>query len=211
MRKPVHSPYNIAVIRHTLAALFLLAPVLIHAQSADEQACTTQFSNCFISDDGLPLLAAGAYAPPSPAVHPRMATMHLRAAHGGPLAHHWLEIESSRGKVTIGFGPAIIPFIDFGQIAVRDEQGNTQRVPSLHLFSINYGYAKKPGQGRPIGKPIQLTEDQADEIVDQVRHRRFFMPYVPLFHDCRTFACVAQSSARGKSTLPCYFLFKGYW
>ncbi len=43
------------------------------------------------------------------------------------------------------------------------------------------------------------------------RHRKFIFPYIPIFHDCRTFVCAVQSSARGKSTLPCYLLFKGYW
>jgi hypothetical protein len=40
---------------------------------------------------------------------------------------------------------------------------------------------------------------------------KFIFPYIPIFHDCRTFVCAVQSSVRGKSTLPCYLLFKGYW
>jgi hypothetical protein len=137
--------------------------------------------------------------------------MYLRASHRGPFAHRWLEVESSEGRVSFGFGPAILPFMDFGQVSLRDDHGHSRRVAGLHLFSINYKYAKVPGSGRLIGKPIQLTIAQADALVEKARDRHFFMPYIPIFHDCRTFACVAQSSASGKSTLPCYFLFKGYW
>jgi len=211
MRKPGYSLNITLALSCAWAFVCLLAPALARAQADNDRPCDTEFANCFLSGDGPPLVAIGGYIPPVAPPAPRMATIYLRAAHGGPFAHHWLEVESSRGKVTIGFGPAIIPFIDFGEISLRDEQGNTQLVPALHLFSINYGYAKKPGAGRRIGEPIHLPMAQADALVEKARHRRFFTPYIPIFHDCRTFACVSQASARGKSTLPCYFLFKGYW
>ena len=51
----------------------------------------------------------------------RVVTLQVRALHGGPFAHHWVEIETSRGKVTIGFGPATLPFIDAGQISLQDD------------------------------------------------------------------------------------------
>ena len=39
----------------------------------------------------------------------------------------------------------------------------------------------------------------------------FIELYVPIFHDCRTFACSVQAAAEGYSSLACYLLFKGYW
>jgi hypothetical protein len=211
MRKHDYCLKITSVILFAWTLVYPLAPTLSYAQANDDRPCNTELAKCFVSDDGLPLAAFGEYGIPVTPGAPRMAAIYLRAAHGGPFAHHWLEVESSRGKVTIGFGPAIIPFVDFGEISIRDEEGNTQLVPALHLFSINYGYAKKPGAGHLIGEPIWLPMAEADALVEKARHRRFFTPYIPLFHDCRTFACVAQASARGHSTLPCYLLFKGYW
>ena len=144
-------------------------------------------------------------------------SLELRALHRGPLAHHWLEVESSRGKVTLGFGPATLPFIDAGQISLQDRYGNIERIsgmyplPMLGLPPLNHRYAKAPGAGHPIGTPIQLTVAEADTLVQKVRDHKFIGPYVPIFHDCRTFACSVQAAARGRSSLPCYVLFKGYW
>jgi len=147
----------------------------------------------------------------------RVVALHLRALHGGPFTHHWVEVETSQGKVTLGFGPATLPFIDAGQISLQDNHGNVERISGMHplpilgLPPLNYRYAKAPGAGHPIGKPISLTIAHADVLVEKIRHPRFIVPYVPIFHDCRTFACVVQARAEGRSSLPCYLLFKGYW
>ena len=41
--------------------------------------------------------------------------------------------------------------------------------------------------------------------------RKLIFPYIPIFHDCHTFVCTVKATADGKSTIPCYLLFKGYW
>jgi hypothetical protein len=128
-----------------------------------------------------------------------------------------VEVETSSGKVTLGFGPATLPFIDAGQIALQDNHGNVERISGMHplpmlgLPPLNYGYAKPPGFGHPLHKPISLTIARADALVEKIRHSRFVVPYIPLFHDCRTFTCTVQAGAKGRSSLPCYLLFKGYW
>lgn len=141
----------------------------------------------------------------------RVVNMYVRTLHGGPLAHHWMEVESSSGPVTIGFGPATLPFIDAGQISIWFADGKVERRGAIRLISTGFNYAKPPDVGYPIGQPIRLTIAQADALVEKERHRKFIFPYIPIFHDCRTFVCAVQSSVRGKSALPCYLLFKGYW
>ncbi len=141
----------------------------------------------------------------------RVVNLYVRTLHGGPLAHHWMEVESSSGPVTIGFGPATLPFIDAGQISIWYAHGKVERRGAIRLISTGFNYAKPPGVGYPIGQPISLTVAQADALVEKERHRKFIFPYIPIFHDCRTFVCAVQASVRGKSTLPCYLLFKGYW
>jgi hypothetical protein len=140
-----------------------------------------------------------------------------RTEHGGPFAHHWLELETSAGRITIGFGPATLPFIDAGQVSLQDQYGNVERISGMHplpwlaMPPINYHYARAPGVGHPIGKPVPLNLGQSDALVRKLQHLKFVSPYVPIFHDCRTFACTVQASAQHRSTLPCYLLFKGYW
>jgi len=144
-------------------------------------------------------------------------TLELRTDHDGPLAHHWLELEGPEGGMTVGFGPATLPFIDSGQVSLQDRFGNIKRISGMHplpwlaLPPINYHYARSPGDGRMVGKPILLTADQSEMLTRRLRHMRFVGPYIPIFHDCRTFTCALQASAQGRSTLPCYLLFKGYW
>ena len=140
----------------------------------------------------------------------RVVSMQLMTSHGGPLAHRWLQVESSQGEVTIGYGPASLPFIDFGQISIFDAQGNIERVGGVHLPFIDFNYAKPPGEGHPIGKPIPLTIAEADAFLEKQRHRKFSGLYVPIFHDCHTWVCTVRASLQGKSTLPCYLFFKGY-
>jgi hypothetical protein len=135
----------------------------------------------------------------------------------GPIAHHWLEMETSIGVVTLGFGPATVPFIDSGQISLQDSYGNIVRIsgahpiPPLTLPPVNYRYARRPGEGKVDGKPIEITLHQANEIVRKNRDRKFIFPYVPIFNDCRTFACKTQERAKGRSGVLCHLLLKGYW
>jgi hypothetical protein len=135
----------------------------------------------------------------------------------GPFSHHWLEVETSSGVVTLGFGPATIPLIDSGQIALRDARGNIQRISGFTPFPIfapppmKYHYARKPEEGKVRGRPIVLTQQQADALVHRIQTRKFIAPYFPWFHDCRTFVCTVRAEAEGRSKLPCYLLLKGYW
>lgn len=147
----------------------------------------------------------------------RVVTMQLRTLRRGPFCHHWLELESSHGTVTLGYGPATLPLIDAGEIGVRDQYGNYEVISGMHplpmlaLPPVNYHYAKALGRGRPVGKPVHLTVAQADAVIQKELHHKFVIPYIPLFHDCRTYVCSVAASAQGKSSLPCYLLFKGYW
>jgi len=141
----------------------------------------------------------------------RLVTMTVRESHPGPFAHHWIELQSSEGPVTIHFGPATIPFIDLGQISVLDSHGDLETRPKFHLLAEHYDYAKAPGSGRMVGHPISLTLAQSDGLIQKERHRKFAGLYIPILHDCRTFVCAIKASVQGKSTLPCYLLLKGYW
>jgi hypothetical protein len=147
--------------------------------------------------------------------HPIM--LELRTDHEGPLAHHWLELEGEEGGITVGFGPATLPFIDSGQVSLEDSHGNIKWISGMHplpwlaLPPIKYHYAGSPGEGRIIGESIPLTNAQAGALIRKMEHLKFVGPYIPMFHDCRTFTCAVMASAQGHSTLPCYLLFKGHW
>ena len=144
---------------HRLVAPFRSNPVW----QDRTKPCNLGFASCFLPDD-----APRAESPASefefvtedPA---RAVTLELRALHGGPFAHHWLQVESSIGAVTLGFGPATVPFIDAGQISLQDRFGNIERISGMHpvpvlgLPPLSYRYAKTPGAGHPLGKPIPLT------------------------------------------------------
>jgi hypothetical protein len=181
--------------------------------------CSLGFTNCFLPGTSPQL----AHRIPEPEHAPvieepsRIVLLQRRALHGGPFAHHWLEIENSTGRVALGFGPATVPFIDAGQVSLQDRYGNVERISGMHPLLVlgppplKYRYAKAPGTGHAIGKPIQLTAAQADALVQRLRHSKFVSPYVPIFHDCRTFVCAVEAAAQGRSSLPCYLLFKGYW
>jgi hypothetical protein len=143
--------------------------------------------------------------------------LELRADRGGLLGHQWLELHSEDGGMTIGYGPATLPFIDSGQVSLQDRYGNIKWISGMHplpwltLPPIKYHYARGPGEGRAIGKPIALTAAQAKTLVRNLQHPKFVGPYIPIFHDCHTFTCAVVASAQGHSTLPCYLLFKGHW
>jgi hypothetical protein len=186
---------------------------------SNTRPCGIGLANCF--------LPPGAALPqPAPALFEsklvgksssRLVTLELRTEHRGPWAHHWLELQGSAGAVTIGFGPATLPFIDAGQVSLQDQYGNIRRISGMHplpwmaLPPINYHYARSPGDGHAIGKPIPLTAEQSEALVRKIQHVKYIGPYIPIFHDCRTYACALQASAQGRSRFPCYLLFKGYW
>ncbi len=196
----------------------LIAPLRSHPFLQESATpCSLGLVNCFTPDSGQPALDLSNLEPALLITDPtRLVMLQLRAQHGGPFSHHWLEVESSKGEVTIGYGPATVPFIDAGQISLQDTYGNIERISGMHPFPplgmppLGYRYAKVPGSGHPIGKPIALTIAQADALVGKEGHQKFVGPYIPFFHDCRTFACSVQAHAQGSSSLPCYLLFKGY-
>jgi hypothetical protein len=199
----------------------LLAPFRSNPFLVDSsRPCGLGFATCFLpSDSSQPRKpAASAFAPASFIADPtRVVALELRTQHRGPFCHHWLQIESSHGQVTLGYGPATVPFIDAGQISLQDGFGNIERISGMHpipmmgLPPLSYRYAKAPGSGHLIGKPIQLTLAQSDALIGKEREHKFVGPYIPIFHDCRTYTCKVQASAKGQSSLPCYLLFKGYW
>jgi hypothetical protein len=181
--------------------------------------CGLGFANCFMpSDSAQPAVAHSAFDPVASIEDPsRVVTLELRTQHRGPFCHHWLQAETSHGQVTMGYGPATIPFIDAGQISLQDDLGNIERISGMHpipmmgLPPVSYRYAKTPGSGHVLGKPIELTLAQSDTLIQKERQHKFVGPYIPIFHDCRTYTCRVQATARGRSSLPCYLLFKGYW
>ena len=147
----------------------------------------------------------------------RPALLTVRTGFRGPLAHHWLELDTPDGDMTFGFGPATLPFIDSGEVSLYDRYGNTKWISGMHplpwlaLPPVKYHYAPTPGEGLIVGKPVPLTMAQSEALTRKWQHVKFVGPYIPFFHDCRSFTCAAQASAQGRSTVPCYLLFKGYW
>lgn len=204
----VHWPAKL----HRLVAPFRANPFL----QTRVKPCSLGLANCLLPASSTRWTPG---AEPAPVIEEpsRVVPLQLRTAHRGPFAHHWLEVENSTGRITLGFGPATVPFIDAGQVSLQDRYGNIERISGMHpllvlgLPPLNYQYSKAPGAGHTMGQPIQLTVAQADALVQKLRHPKFVGPYVPIFHDCRTFVCAVQAVAQGRSSLPCYFLLKGYW
>jgi hypothetical protein len=181
--------------------------VAASAKPVGASVCATERIHCFLPDDESLAIASGGA---EPVARPSLVTMSIRASHGGVLAHQWVELDTARGRVTIGYGPASIPFIDAGQISVWNQDGSIER-SGFHLLPTRFNYAKPPGAGRVLGAPIHLTRAQADAVLQKESRRKLIFPYIPIFHDCHTFVCTVKATADGKSTLPCYVLFKGYW
>src|SRR5690349_9849052 len=124
------APWPVKVLRR-LAAPFRSHPIL----QSSATPCSLGYANCFVA--GSPtkssLHAVSKFDPPSVVDDPdRVVSLQLRAMHGGPMSHHWLELESSHGQVTLGFGPATLPFIDAGQISLQDSYGNIERFSGMH-------------------------------------------------------------------------------
>jgi hypothetical protein len=198
----------------------LLAPFRSNPFRVDSsRPCGLGFTTCFLPSDARDRVSAvPAFGPAAIASNPsRLVVLELRTQHRGPFCHHWLQTESSLGPVTLGYGPATVPFIDAGQISLRDAHGNIERIsgmfpiPLLGLPPLSYQYAKSPGSGHVIKRSVVITLAQADTLIQKERKRKFVGPYVPIFHDCRTYTCSILAAAKGKSSLPCYLLFKGYW
>ncbi len=128
----------------------------------------------------------------------------------GPFGHKWVQVGSGENAVTIGYGAANFPLGDSGQVVITDRHG-VDTVSRWHLFPFHLPPAELPDSGHAVGKPTYVTVEQAQELVRQQRRHRFLFPYIPLFHDCHTYACKVMATAEGKSTLPCYLWFKGHF
>jgi hypothetical protein len=197
----------------------LLAPLRSNPfREDDSRPCRLGVATCFQpSDSSHPDVAGSAFDRTASIQDPsRVVTLELRTQHAGPFCHHWLQTETSIGTVTLGYGPATIPFIDAGQISLQDGHGNIERISGMHpipmigLPPLNYHYAKAPDSGHTIGKPIHISIAQADALIQKERKHRFVGPFIPFFHDCRTYTCTVLAAAQGRSSLPCYLLFKGH-
>jgi hypothetical protein len=203
-RKIIHYPQ--AMRSWTILGLCLTFSCVAVAQRSGSAVCSSGRIRCFLPDrEALPPSSA-----PAMVSKPQRGMMSVRALHGGILAHQWVELETSSGKVTIGYGPASLPFLDAGQISIWHEDGRREH-SGLRLLPTNFNYAKPPDSGNLVGAPVSITLEQADAILRKQAHRKRIFPYIPIFHDCRTFVCTVKASATGKSSLPCYLLFKGYW
>lgn len=145
------------------------------------------------------------------AAPPGWVQLQVRSAFGGPFAHRWLEVGDPSDTVTISYGPANLPFLDAGQIVVRDQAGHVEWVSRWHLLPGSFTHFRLPGAGHSIGSAVLITRVKAQRLITRERRHRFVAPYIPFFHDCHTFVCATLASARGQSTLPCYLLFKGHW
>lgn len=149
-----------------------------------------------------------------------MTIVHTRADWGGVaglLSHRWLEMETSKSTVTIGFGPATIPFIDTGQVGIRDEDGNIKRISGKHPVSFltlparRRNYAQKVGAGKEVGEPFLVRRKKADEVIESESAKKGAFLYIPLFNDCRTYVCRLKAKLQGKTGIWCHLLLKGYW
>jgi len=175
------------------------------------------------SDDDAPSFFFGPEPLPSragpsgPEYEDEMVLVRTRADFWGPISHRWLEMDTSEGTRTIGFGPATIPFIDTGQIGIGDEFDNEQRisgthvVPFLTLPAVNWNYGREVGSGREVGEPFLVPRERVDELIAQESQKKNVFMYIPLFNDCRTYICTQKAKLQGKSRIWCYLLFKGYW
>ncbi len=191
-----------------LVLLFFLLSLPLCAEDSTHTDCSAAHGKCLVASEASPEASSAAITPVNSA---RLVPVAFLQGHGTILAHHWIEIQTSDGPVTLGFGSALLPFIDRGQITIEDAQGNVQHEYALHRLPFYLNFGRAIGTGRELSKTLYIPIARADRIVEEQRHRRFIFPYIPFFHDCRTYVCAMQASIKGKSKLPCYFLFKGYW
>ena len=83
-------------------------------------------------------------------------------------------------------------------------------IPAASVL-ITLELCQSAGHSRNIAKVVYLPISKTDALVERQRHQHPILPYIPFFHDCRTYVCTVQASIEGKSSLPCYLLLKGYW
>src|SRR6516162_5583400 len=119
-----------AKVLRRLLAPFRSNPFLVNTTGP----CGLGFADCFLpADSAQPAAARSAFEPIESVEDPsRVVTMELRTQHSGPFCHHWLQVETSHGEVTMGYGPATVPFIDAGQISLQDGFGNIERISGMH-------------------------------------------------------------------------------
>ena len=178
--------------------------------------CTCVWGQPSLGTGAIPhhLLAANDAGASSPVISsiaaPSMAPISFREGKGMVLSHEWIEVQTSHGPVTLGFGSALLPFIDRGQITVQDVEGRVEHEYALR-FVPPLSFGRAPGMGKDISQTVYVSQPRADQIVEQQRHRKFIFPYIPFLHDCRTYVCAMQATVEGKSKLPCYLFLKGYW
>jgi len=196
-------------LRFASLILLLWFPLRILAQGEPE-ICSSGAANCLISSasnpDPVNLEVVGMLAN-SAGLIPLQVRM---AEIGGPLAHKWVQIGTGENAVTIGYGAANFPLFDTGQVVVADKRG-VELVSRWHLFPGHITPAELPGHGHAVGAPVYVTVAQAQKLIRQQRRHRFLFPYIPLFHDCHTYACELMATAEGKSSLPCYLFYKGHF
>lgn len=128
----------------------------------------------------------------------------------GPLGHKWVQVGTGENAVPIGYGAANFPLADSGQVVITDRRG-IETVSRWHLLPFHLPPAELPDNGHTVGPPTYISVEQAQKFIVQQRRHRFLFPYIPLFHDCHTYACALMANAQGKSALPCYLLFKGHF
>lgn len=200
-------------MRHLHSALLLIAALALpHVLLAQhfESPCAAG-GICFLAGNGVTpdpnslesinLLANSSGLVP---VQVRMSNV------AGPLGHKWVQVGTGENAVTIGYGAANFPLADSGQVVITDRRG-VETVSRWHLFPFHLPPAELPDRGHTVGPPVYVSVEQAQTFIVQQRRRRFLFPYVPLFHDCHTYACKLMANAQGESALPCYLLFKGHF
>ena len=196
-------------LRFASFLLFLFLPFQLPAQGQAD-VCSSGLANCLISSANNPdpysLEAVGMLANPTGLVPVQVRMTHI----GGPVAHKWVQIGAGENAVTIGYGAANFPLVDTGQIVVADK-GGVELVSRWHLFPGHITPAELPDHGHAVGPPVYVTVAKAQHLIQQQRRHRFLFPYIPLFHDCHTYACELMATAAGKSSLPCYLFFKGHF
>jgi hypothetical protein len=128
----------------------------------------------------------------------------------GPLGHKWVQVGTGENAVTIGYGAANFPLADSGQVVITDRHG-VETVSRWHLFPFHLPPAELPDRGHTVGEPVYVTVARAQELLLKERRHRMLFPYIPLFHDCHTYACKVMATAEGKSALPCFLWFKGHF
>lgn len=90
-----------SVLCLTVLTLCLLPPVRVSAQKDQSQPCATGGMSCF-SGEGSASSSPndGFERKPTISGPSRVVTLLVRESHGGPFAHHWIELEGSEGPLT---------------------------------------------------------------------------------------------------------------